>query len=840
MTADCHIHSKPDLMSSGLRNAKLSKANITAASVEPKRRGRKSNKNKESEPATAIKETQEAAAATVVQEQTIAEEVSIKGEEEVTTTSLTAPKLGGTPMASSDSGVESSAEVDTEMKDATCRDDAAASPSDSSSDDVVTGAHPSTQRDVIVCGDCHVEFALSQFAAFIEHKIARCDGKQTPSDEILADSPLAHPSGEMYRSSRRRQTPVNLYSQLMDTTETRCGRSSSANPGMLLMMEESRRFRSDATTDTTDLGSKRSDGTAVGSLTCHSCRHVCSDVWGLLKHVFIAHGLRICHEDLPNVNTSSTSNSNAKAAASSVLLAPKVSAPVSHLGVNTSVTPSRNKFNGAAVKALQHSGKSGFSLNAFCSERLKEIAEKAGEPAVDARNLLSPRSAANKAAEQLKSSNSKRTYNVDNTDEEQSPQNTPSTFVGSTGANAASVSNPLAAASIAAALQQQQQQSTLQNIWMQPNMLAIMQEYYTQISMNNAASLLGVSNSPVTPANGSAFNAVTKPTSPDEASPMSQMSTSHPFGINYGRPDSSQDFALNPDNKSSVWSAVGNTGSSRRRPAVSAENGSAVSPTSKATSAPQNKVAKTDVSPTDDNSNEDAKSTQLNVVDDDDLAFAEPAARRDANAKKDRCTFCCKVFTNRSNLIVHLRSHTGEKPYKCRLCPYACAQSSKLTRHMRTHGQQGKETYHCNICRMPFSVHSTLEKHMRKCVVINTQGNRNISQQSSPVGADNANESPAKPTSSSLADANSLLALSNVSLSNSQLPANISQSNQIVLNWLQAMNVNSTSGTAQMPSGGSTSNAKEDLGGEDEEMEETEASDLQKDIKKERETVQAS
>ena len=42
-------------------------------------------------------------------------------------------------------------------------------------------------------------------------------------------------------------------------------------------------------------------------------------------------------------------------------------------------------------------------------------------------------------------------------------------------------------------------------------------------------------------------------------------------------------------------------------------------------------------------SNEDAKSAQLNVVDDDDLAFAEPAARRDTTAKKDRCSFCSKV-----------------------------------------------------------------------------------------------------------------------------------------------------------------------------------------------------
>jgi len=47
--------------------------------------------------------------------------------------------------------------------------------------------------------------------------------------------------------------------------------------------------------------------------------------------------------------------------------------------------------------------------------------------------------------------------------------------------------------------------------------------------------------------------------------------------------------------------------------------------------------------------------------------------------------FVWKVFRNGSNLTVHRRSHTGERPYRCRFCPYACAQSSKLTRHMKTH-----------------------------------------------------------------------------------------------------------------------------------------------------------
>lgn len=91
--------------------------------------------------------------------------------------------------------------------------------------------------------------------------------------------------------------------------------------------------------------------------------------------------------------------------------------------------------------------------------------------------------------------------------------------------------------------------------------------------------------------------------------------------------------------------------------------------------------------------------------------------RKEHRYRNDTCEYCGKVFKNCSNLTVHRRSHTGEKPYKCELCSYACAQSSKLTRHMKTHGRHGKDVYKCRFCDMPFSVPSTLEKHMRKCVV---------------------------------------------------------------------------------------------------------------------------
>ena len=102
---------------------------------------------------------------------------------------------------------------------------------------------------------------------------------------------------------------------------------------------------------------------------------------------------------------------------------------------------------------------------------------------------------------------------------------------------------------------------------------------------------------------------------------------------------------------------------------------------------------------------------------------AEVTSTPPRSKRNDTCEYCGKVFKNCSNLTVHRRSHTGEKPYKCTLCSYACAQSSKLTRHMRTHCRVGKDIYRCKFCEMPFSVPSTLEKHMRKCMGVRKEGN---------------------------------------------------------------------------------------------------------------------
>ncbi|XP_051924966.1 zinc finger protein 263-like isoform X1 [Hippocampus zosterae] len=75
------------------------------------------------------------------------------------------------------------------------------------------------------------------------------------------------------------------------------------------------------------------------------------------------------------------------------------------------------------------------------------------------------------------------------------------------------------------------------------------------------------------------------------------------------------------------------------------------------------------------------------------------------------CSTCGKKLKHKSTLLAHLKIHKGQKPFSCAVCAKSFAKKSGMLSHMKTHA--GEKSLPCPVCGVVFTKKWELAKHAR-------------------------------------------------------------------------------------------------------------------------------